>query len=174
MKCALIVAVAKNGAIGKDNDLLWHIPEDMRHFKETTSGHIVITGRKNYDSIPERFRPLPNRTTIVLTRQDPGLYPPHPNLKLAKTLDDAFAQAKAIKTPEQKVFIIGGGELYRQVLEADLVDELWYTEVFEAFEADVFFPNLDFTKWTLQEERHIPSSKSRQYAFSIRYFTKKS
>ncbi|HRJ35584.1 MAG TPA: dihydrofolate reductase, partial [Flavobacteriales bacterium] len=68
MRISLIVATAPDGAIGKDNKLLWHLPADMKYFRETTSGHCVITGRKNYESIPEKFRPLPNRTNIVLTR----------------------------------------------------------------------------------------------------------
>ena len=131
MHLALIAAVARNGAIGKDNQLLWHIPQDLAFFKRHTQGCAVVMGRKTWDSLPPRFRPLPGRRNIVVTRdaqwQAPGA-------EVAHSLDEALARV----LDEARVFVIGGGQLYAEALPR--ADELVLTEVHQDAEGDVFFP----------------------------------
>ncbi len=147
MKVSIIVAVATNNAIGKDNDLLWHLPADMKYFKEITNGHHILTGRKNYESIPEKFRPLPNRTNIVITRnknyQAPGAY-------VFAAIQEGISFAE--KNGETELFIIGGGEIYRQCIEQNLVRKIYLTRVHQNFEADTFFPELDENYWQITAE----------------------
>ena len=121
MKVSLIVAVAKNGVIGKDNDLIWSLPKDMRFFKETTLGHYVIMGRKNYESIPERFRPLPNRTNVVITRQSD--YQAE-GCVVVNSLENALELAQ--HNGDDEPFIIGGGQIYKLALERNLVDKIYF------------------------------------------------
>lgn len=166
MKVILIVAVAKhNNGIGMNNDLLWHLPADMRFFKETTSGFPVITGRKNYESIPEKFRPLPNRENIIVTRQDLDFEGAH----VCQSIEAAISKATEFNT--EKIFIIGGGQIYKQALEQNLVDELLITWVDAAPEADVFFPEIS-TAWQLvYEEKHEADEKNK-FNFSFCKYTK--
>jgi dihydrofolate reductase len=137
MKVSLIVAVAENGVIGKDNDLIWHLPKDMRFFKETTTGHHVIMGRKNFESIPERFRPLPNRTNVVITRQSD--YQAE-GCEVVNSLEAALELAQA--NGDAEPFIIGGGQIYKLALEGDVVDKIYLTKVHQGFEGDTFFSEL--------------------------------
>lgn len=134
MSIALIVAVDKNGGIGKDNQLLWRLPADMKFFREMTTGHIVVTGRKNYESIPEKFRPLPNRENAVLTRNADYEAP----CPVFGSLDDCLAHYA--NETERMVFIIGGGEIYRQAIATGKIDTFYVTHVDVALEADTFFP----------------------------------
>jgi len=144
MKLSIIVAVAKNNVIGKNNTLIWHLPADMKFFKEKTSGHCIITGRKNYESIPEKYRPLSNRTNIVVTHQKsysaPGTIVVH-------TIADALKEAEL--TRDDEVFIIGGAEIFKQTI--DNVNTIYITQIDEAFDGDVFFPAIDPLKWLLVE-----------------------
>lgn len=166
MKIVLIVAVAKqNNGIGFNNDLLWHLPADMRFFKETTSGFPVITGRKNYESIPPKFRPLPNRDNIIVTRQDLDFEGAH----VCISIDEAIKKAKSLN--DSKAFIIGGGQIYKQVLEQDLVDELLITWVDAAPEADVFFPEIS-TDWRLVSEEKHDADEKNKFNFSFCKYTK--
>ena len=110
MKVSLIVAVAENGVIGKDNDLIWHLPKDMRFFKETTMGHHVIMGRKNFESIPHKYRPLPDRTNIVITRQSE--YKAEGCI-VVNSVETALEIAK--NNGDIEHFIIGGGQIYRNL-----------------------------------------------------------
>ena len=109
MKVSLIVAVAENGVIGKDNDLIWHLPKDMQFFKETTTGHHVIMGRKNFESIPHKYRPLPNRTNIVITKQSD--YKAEGCI-VVNSVEEALKVAKS--NGDNEVFIIGGGGVDRK------------------------------------------------------------
>src|SRR6185436_9235065 len=112
MIISLIVAVAENNVIGRNNRLPWRLPADMKFFKEKTTGHCVITGRKNYDSIPDKFRPLPDRTNIVVTRnQELEL----PGAIVVTSLDAAIQEAE--KRNETECFVIGGGEIFKQVVD---------------------------------------------------------
>lgn len=153
MKISLISAVAENRAIGKDNQLLWRIPEDMKYFRETTAGHAVIMGQKTYESLG---RPLPNRTNIIVTFdrefQADGCI-------ILYDLDQAFEYAK--NQGEEEVFVIGGGSIYKQTL--DRADRLYITIVKGEFEGDVFFPEYDqFSKVISRRD-----SKDENYEYSF-------
>lgn len=146
MKKTIIAAVAENMAIGKDGDIPWHIPEDLEHFKEKTSGHPVVMGRKTFESLPEDFRPLPNRTNIVLTRSEMD----KKGIKVAKSLEEAYSIAEEI---DDKVFIIGGASVYEQVLPE--ADRMILTEVKKEVDGDTFFPEFDREEWDEKErEEH--------------------
>lgn len=133
---SLIVAVAENGAIGKNNDLLWHISADLKHFKALTTGHCIIMGRKTYESFPKR--PLPNRRNIVITSNmeyhDEGC-------EVVHSVEEAIALCK----DDEQSFVIGGATVYRQFLP--LVNKLYLTKVFATFEADTFFPEIDMSQF---------------------------
>lgn len=135
---SLIAAVARNGVIGKDNQLLWHLPGDMRHFRETTRGKPVIMGRKTWESLPEKFRPLPGRLNIVVSR-DPGYQAP--GATLAGSLQDAIEIARNA----EEAFVIGGAELYRQALP--FADRLYLTEIAADFAGDTWFPEVPPEDW---------------------------
>ncbi len=142
---SIIVAVAKNGVIGANNQLLWHISDDLKRFKQITSGCPIIMGRKTFESLG---RPLPNRHNIVITRNDQFVVPQ--GVTKVSSLTEAVAAAKSAMTKEangldQEIFIIGGGEIYRQAI--DMVDKMYVTEVDQTPEGDTFFPEIDKTKW---------------------------
>lgn len=146
----IIAAVGKNRVIGKDNQLLWNIPEDMAHFKSLTAGNTVIMGRKTWESLPPRFRPLPGRRNIVITRQSDFAAP---GAETANSLEAAITLAKS----EKAVFIIGGGEIYAQAMS--LADRLEITEVALDPEGDSWFPEIVAVDW-LETAKKIPSSAS--------------
>lgn len=166
MEVILIVAVAReNNGIGKDNDLLWHLPGDMKFFRSQTTGYPVITGRKNYESIPDKFRPLPNRENIVITRQDIT----YNGADVCSSIESALEKAQSYN--KEKVFIIGGGQIYKQCLDQNLADKLIITWVDAQLEADVFFPQLD-SKWTISsEEKNNPDDKN-PYSYTFTEYVK--
>jgi dihydrofolate reductase len=135
---ALIAAVARNRAIGRDNALLWQLPEDMRHFRETTRGRTVIMGRKTWESLPAAFRPLPGRRNVVVSR-NPAYAAP------GATVVHSLEAALRLTDPAEETFLIGGAELYRQALP--LAARLYLTEVDDAPPADAFFPALTPGDW---------------------------
>ncbi len=167
MKVALIVAMDREGGIGKNNDLMWHLPADMRFFKETTTGHIVVLGRKNYESIPERFRPLPNRENAVLTRnrsfKAEGCVVFH-------SLEDCLRHYK--HETERTVFIIGGGEIYKQALELNVVEELYMTHVDKTYDADTFFPQPDLSGWQAETIKEQEADEKHEAGFKIVKYTR--
>ena len=124
MKVSLIVAMDAERGIGKNNDLMWHLPKDMQFFKDTTQGQIVVMGRKNYDSIPEKYRPLPNRQNVVLTRNTDF---EAPNCLVFHSLQACLEHFQ--DEQERTVFIIGGGEIYRMAMEANVLDDMYITYV---------------------------------------------
>jgi len=134
MRISIIVAVASNGVIGRDNDLVWRLRDDMKFFSDTTKGHAVLTGRRNYESIPERFRPLPNRANIVVTR-NPNYEAP--GADVVHSLEAGIECARALKVDE--LFIIGGGQIYAESVAKGWVDRLFITHVAAAPEGDTFF-----------------------------------
>ena len=152
----IVVAISENNAIGKDNQLLWHLPADLKHFKNKTTGKTIIMGRKTYDSIG---KPLPNRRNIVITRQQ-GLQ--FAGIEVVNSLDEGLALCK----DENEVFIIGGAEIYKQALP--LVDKIELTRVHQEFEADAFFPDLDQETWKeTWKEDHLPDEKNKfAYTFA--------
>lgn len=166
MQVSIIAAVADNRAIGKDNDLIWHLPDDMKFFKQCTKGHHVIMGRLNYESIPHNYRPLPNRTNIIITRQ--ANYDA-PGCIVLGSLDEALEFAKG--KGEEEAFIIGGGQIYGLALDTGVVDTMYITHVHAQPEADVFFPKVDLNDWTAHElashdidDRHAHSFDIKQYS----------
>ena len=155
---SLIAAVASNRAIGKGNQLLWHLPEDMRYFRETTRGKPVIMGRRTWESLPDAFRPLPGRHNIVVSR-NPAYAAT--GATLVTSLDEAIQ--KAGETNE--VFVIGGAELYRQALP--LADRLYLTEVSGDFEGDAFFPQVPTSDWQEIVRKAQTTASPLAYSFAI-------
>lgn len=149
-----VVAIASNNAIGKDNKLLWHLPADLKHFKQITSGHTVIMGRKTYESIG---KPLPNRRNIVITRQTIEIQ----GCEVASSVEAALA----LCANEQEVFIVGGAEIYK--LAMPLTDCIYLTIVKKDFEADAFFPELNRSEWaeTSVEEHQADEKNPLPYSF---------
>ena len=161
MLVSLIVAASTNNVIGNDNDLIWHLPNDMRFFKETTRGHHVIMGRKNFDSIPHKFRPLPNRTNIIVTR---NVKYSSNEVLVTNSIEEAINISK--KNKETEAFVIGGGEIYKLALEMDLIDKIYLTRVHHYFNGDTFFPILS-KKWKeIKREDHY---KDNKHAYDYSY-----
>jgi dihydrofolate reductase len=146
MKVALIVAMDREGGIGKNNDLMWHLPSDMQFFKQKTAGQIVVMGRKNHDSIPEKYRPLPNRENVILTRNSSF---EAENCQVFNSIEACLEHYK--NETDRIVFIIGGGEIYRQALELNCVEEMFITHVDKVYDAETFFPKFDESKWAVTE-----------------------
>ena len=137
MTVSLIVAVSENNVIGKDRDLIWHLPNDMRFFKKTTLGHYVIMGRKNFESIPHKYRPLSQRTNVIISRNKDYKAP---GCIVVNTIEDAIALAKT--DGDLEPFIIGGGEIYNLALKNNLINKIYLTRVHKIFEGDTYFPRL--------------------------------
>lgn len=168
MRVALIVAMDLDRGIGKNNDLMWHLPADMRFFKETTSGQVVVLGRKNYESIPERFRPLPNRENAVLTRNQSF---EAPGCEVFHSLE-ACLKHYSTET-ERTIFIIGGGEIYKQALELNVIDEMYITHVEKHYDADTFFPEVDWSRWDKELIFKQEVDEKNEAGFKVyRYFLK--
>lgn len=158
---SLIVAISENNAIGKAGDLLCHLPNDLKHFKELTTGATVVMGKKTFFSLPRR--PLPNRRNIVLTRDTAFAYE---NTEVAHSIHELQSMLQT----NERVFIIGGGEVYKQFMP--LADELHITHIHHIWEdADTFFPQIDPTIWRrTSEERNNPDEK---HAFAYTFATYK-
>lgn len=172
MRISIIVAVAKNGVIGRDNDLVWRLRDDMKFFADTTRGHTVITGRKNYESIPQRFRPLPERTNLVITRN--SAYEA-PGAHIVHSLDAALEMAR--KDGASEAFIIGGGQVYAQAMQRPDVDRLLITHVNAEPEGDTFFElkalpsgwnGCDLEGWAFEADDR------NEYPFHITEYTRRS
>jgi dihydrofolate reductase len=167
MIVSLIVAIAENNAIGKNNDLLWHLPNDMKFFKEKTLNHHIITGRKNYISIPEKYRPLVNRTNIVLTRSEnfneEGCIVKH-------NLQDAISYA--LDSDDTEIFIIGGGQIYKEALAENLIDKMYVTHVHQTFDADTFFPEIDNIIWKKTSETDFAADEKNAFSHSFAVYEK--
>lgn len=153
----IIVAAGTDNAIGKDNELIWHLSDDLKRFKTLTSGHHIIMGRKTFESFP---KPLPNRTHIVITRQD--IYEVPSGIVVVNSLEDALDASKNDPQP----FIIGGGEIYKQALP--LADKIELTRVHASFKgADTFFPELDLTQWKEVASSYHEKNENHKYSFSF-------
>ena len=154
MIISIVVAIAENHAIGKDNKLLWYLPNDLKHFKTITSGHTVIMGRKTYDSVG---KPLPNRRNIIITRQQIDIQ----GCEVVNSLEEAIALCKT----EEEVFIVGGAEIYRQAMA--ITNKIYLTIVHQNFEGDTYFPDIDENIWIETErEDHDPDEKNK-FAYSF-------
>lgn len=153
----IIVAAGENNAIGKDNDLIWHLSDDLKRFKSLTNGHHIIMGRKTFESFP---KPLPNRTHIVITRQDK--YPVPDGVIVVNSMEDALDAARSDKQP----FIIGGGEIYKQAMP--LANKIEITRVHHNFEnADTFFPEIDLSVWKETHSKFHEKDDKHEFSFTF-------
>ena len=163
MEKCIIVAIADNNAIGKDNALLWHISEDLKFFKRTTMGCPVIMGRKTFESIG---RPLPKRTNIVVTR---GGFEAPEGVVVVASLEEAFA---SVPGDVERAFVIGGGQIYAQALS--LADRLIVTHVHTVIEdADTFFPSIDPSVWSVADRSELQSDPETGYSFEFVEYVKR-
>jgi dihydrofolate reductase len=160
MLISIIAALSQNHVIGRNNALPWHLPDDMKHFMQTTQGHYVIMGRKNYQSIPEKFRPLPNRVNIVVTRQRdfdaPGCHVVH-------SLSEAISLAKA--AGQKGIFLIGGSEIYQEGI--NLADRMFLTEIKAEIEGDVYFPTFKKSEWREISRQYHACDDRHLFAFDF-------
>src|SRR6201986_2763661 len=154
MIVSIVVAISENNAIGKNNQLLWYLPADLKHFKNITTGHTVIMGRKTYESVG---KPLPNRRNIIITRQDITIE----GCEVVKSIEGALA----LSASEEEVFIVGGAEIYRQSMH--LTNRIYLTVVHQKFDADSFFPEIHYDEWLeTEQEDHEPDEKNKlPYSF---------
>lgn len=154
---SLIVAISENNAIGKAGDLLCHLPNDLKYFKQHTTGATVVMGKNTFLSLPRR--PLPNRRNIVLTRDTNFAYE---NTEVAHSVE----QLQSMLAADENTFIIGGGQVYQQFLP--LVDTLYITHIHHAWEdADTFFPNIDPSTWHCTSQEHHEADEKHAYAYTF-------
>ena len=163
MLISAIVAVSRNGVIGKDNQIPWYLPEDLKFFKRTTLDHHILMGRKNYQSIG---KPLPKRTNVVITR-DP--YFVSTGCVVVHSIEEALQVAH--DNGETEAFIIGGGEIYKQAMP--YVQKLYISEVDVEVEGDVFFPEIDKSEWDVVSEEHFPFNERNAFSFTVRVYERK-
>ncbi len=159
----ILVAFDENRVIGKNNALIWHLPADLKRFKALTTGHVIIMGRKTFESIG---RPLPNRTTVVISRQQ--------DLKiegviLAHSVEEAILKAKSISRDD--IFIVGGAEIYQ--LSLPLADQILVTQLHDIFEGDAFFPEISSDMWEIAEQERGITDEQNAYQFSYLTYTRK-
>ena len=157
----IIVAAAENNAIGKDNDLIWNLPNDLKRFKKLTSGHSIIMGRKTFDSFPGL---LPNRKHIVISRNKNISF--SDEVTVVNNFEDAIKESGDDENP----FIIGGGQIYK--LAMDLGDKIELTRVHEEFKADTFFPKIDKDKWKLIHKEFNEKDERHQFSFTYKTYIK--
>jgi len=157
----MIAAAAENNALGKDNQLLWHLPDDFKRFKTLTTGHYIIMGRKTFESFP---KPLPNRTHVIITRQNHYQYD-------GCIIVDSIEKAIATVPKNETAFLIGGGEIYLQGLP--FCDAIELTRVHESFEADTFFPEIDASVWRLVNAQTHPKDEKHKYDFTFETYVRK-
>ncbi|MDO6737920.1 dihydrofolate reductase [Wenyingzhuangia sp. 2_MG-2023] len=151
----IIAAVGENNELGKDNDLIWHLPADLKRFKKVTTGHHIIMGRNTYESIG---KPLPNRTTIIISRNN--------NYKAdGCIITDSLEKALEISKTDDNAYVIGGAQIYKEAIE--LVDVLDLCEIHRTFNADTFFPEIDKTIWKEIKRESFSADKENEYDFSF-------
>lgn len=165
MKLALIWAMTRNRVIGRDNDLPWHLPREMKHFMTTTRGHPVIMGRRTFESMD--CKPLPRRTNIVVTRTE-GY--PAPGAVVAADLDQAveLARRQCEADGVEEAFVIGGAGLYQEALA--VADRLYVTEIDAELEGDTFFPEVDWSRWRRISSERFAADERHAYPFTISVF----
>lgn len=163
MKLSLIVAVAENGVIGHNNQLIWHLPNDLKQFRRLTTGHCIIMGRKTFDSIG---KPLPNRTSVIISR--------NPDFQVegcitVDSLEKALSKAREIE--HEEAFIIGGAEIY--CLSLPLADKIYLTEVHSSFEGDALFSTIDKNVWQETKRENFETDEKHLYKYSFVELEKK-
>ncbi len=160
MLISIVVAIDESNGIGRGGDLLWRLPRDMQRFKTITRHHHVLMGRKTYLSIPEKFRPLPERTNLILSRSETQI---DATATQFQSIDKAIDFAKL--NGENELMIIGGGELYKHTL--DITDRIYLTRVHATFDADTFFPTIDMRSWTVEEREFFKADENNAYDMSF-------
>lgn len=163
MIVSLVVAAAENNAIGKDNQLLWHLPNDLRFFKNITWGMVVVMGRKTFEAVN---KPLPGRINIVITRQ-----PDWTAEGTITAIDLEDVLKKAAETNCKEIFVIGGGEIYKQSMA--IANKIYITRVHATLDADTYFPVIDEDKWTLTSNEDFETDAKHAYAYSFQVWEKK-
>lgn len=156
----MIAAAGENNSLGKDNDLVWHLPDDFKRFKELTSGNYILMGRKTFESFP---KPLPNRKHLIITRQENYSVPEN-----CFVFDSISSALQSIDNTD--VWIIGGGEIYKQSME--IADRIELTRVHSEFEADTFFPEIG-DEWELVNQEHHASDERHKYDFTYLTYDRK-
>ncbi len=157
----MIAAAAENNALGKDNDLVWHLPDDFKRFKRLTSGHYIIMGRKTFESFPKL---LPDRTHVIITRNKD--YQPEGTI-VVNSLEEALRVSKLDEQP----FIIGGGEMYKMGLEK--ADRIELTRVHSEFDADTYFPEINEANWELVKEKFHEKDEKHDHSFTYLTYDRK-
>ncbi|MGZ5246814.1 MAG: dihydrofolate reductase [Flavitalea sp.] len=163
IRLSLVVAASENNVIGKDNHLLWHLPNDLKFFKNTTWGMPVIMGRKTFESVG---KPLPGRTNIVISRQEGWSAE---KITVVRSLEEAIEQSSSMDARE--AYIIGGGEIYKQSM--DLADRIYITRVHTELEGDTFFPAIDTNKFELVSSLPFEADEAHQYAYTFEVWQRK-
>jgi len=159
----IIAAIAKNNALGKDNDLIWYLPGDLKRFKKTTTGHHILMGKNTFESIG---KPLPNRTSIIITRNEKYF---KDGCLVANSLEEAVELAKE----DDQIFIIGGAQVYKYAMENNIGDTLDITLVHHEFEADVFFPEIDPEIWKEVAREDFKADEKNKFDYSFLRFQKR-
>lgn len=157
MSISIIAATGKKNELGKGNQLLWHLPDDLKHFKELTTGHTIVMGRKTFESIG---KPLPNRRNIVITR----------DMNFTADGIEVIHSLQEIQNRDEEIFIIGGGEIYAQALP--FADKLYLTEVDASLDADTFFPQFKKNEWNEVERTHHNKKEKHLYDFDFVVYEK--
>ena len=163
MIISTIVAVAKNNVIGRDNDIPWYLPADLKYFKKITTGHHILMGRKCYQSIG---RPLPNRTNVIITR-DPFFI--SSNCVVCHSIEEGIDQAYA--NGEEELFIIGGGTIYDQT--SHLWNKIYLTEVDLEVEGDVFFPEINSSEWEITDKQKLKADEKNEFDYVFKTLVRK-
>lgn len=159
----ILVAFDENRVIGKKNALIWHLPADLKRFKTLTTGHVIIMGRKTFESIG---KPLPNRTSVVISRQTDLQIE---GVILAHSVEEAILKAKSLT--REDIFIVGGSEIY--ALSLPLADEILVTQLHDIFEGDAFFPEISSELWEITEQERGITDDKNTYQFSYVTYTRK-
>lgn len=157
------MAFDENRVIGKNNTLIWHLPADLKRFKALTTGHVIIMGRKTFESIG---KPLPNRTTIVISRQADLQIE---GVIIAHSVEEAILKAKSIT--REDIFIVGGAEIY--ALSLALADQILVTQLHDIFEGDAYFPEIPSTSWEITEKERGVTDEKNAYQYSYITYTRK-
>lgn len=165
MQISMIAAMGSNRTIGKDNDIPWHLPDDFQYFKSTTQGHYVLMGRKNFESLPPKFKPLPNRPNVVISRNQ--AYEAD-GAEVVFSLESALEIARQHNEPE--AFIIGGGEIYK--LGLAYAQKIYLTEINAEFNGDTHFPEFDKRQWKEVSRKHHPADERHKYSFDFVIYEK--
>ncbi len=159
---SIIVAIASNNAIGKNNDLLWHISNDLKHFKKITKNHYIVMGKKTYYSLP--IRPLPYRTSMIITDVANENID---NCLMAYSIEDAISKMDE----NNENFVIGGGSIYKQFMP--FANKLYITRVHKDFDADTFFPEISLNEWELVSEEHITNDPQNDFNYTFEIYNRK-